>query len=284
MSEVRTWLLVAIAVFLAIFAAQNTSPSLPLVFLGMRSVALPLSAWVILAIAAGVVTSLLISVLFKLSNYRLEQELAARRRAMPPQVPSESSPQWGAASASRESSYVESTSAGARDWRESDLESAVYSEPARDRVSAEYRGDVAEPARPRAIADYPDNYSEPEEDEEFYEEWEEEERSEQTAGGSRTVIQDTSRTVIQNAPTYETKQEPTSSSWSGTMYSYTYRPADESEPETTPETTESVEDAEYRVIEPPVRDIAAEPPIRDIAPEQPEDDWGKKKKKKTDWE
>lgn len=275
MSEIRNLLLLASAVFLVIFAAQNLSPSLSLVFLGMQSVALPLSAWVILAFVFGIITSFLISALFKLSNYQLEQELSAHRR--PRQIPSEST-QWVAANASRKSSYVESPA----DVRSKSNRSVAISQPPQD--------DADEPLHSKATANYA-KYSEPEvhDDDSFYEEWEEEEKR------ARLDIEEKEEkdfsssspknSVSDEAPIYEIKQEPKSISWSGTIYSYTYRSADDSESETPPETANSVADAEYRVIQPPVRDLVSEQPIQDITPKQPpEDDWSNKKKKKTDWE
>ncbi|HIK26639.1 MAG: hypothetical protein N3E45_09415 [Oscillatoriaceae bacterium SKW80] len=272
MSEIRNWLLFAIAVFLAIFAAQNASPSLSLVFLGMQSVALPLSAWVILALVSGVFTSFLISALFKLSNYQLEQELTARRRTMPRQIPSESTPQWKAAKNA--------------DLRSQSFHSVAISQPPQAEMSAEYSHDADETLRSKATTNYANKYSEPEEDDDsFYEEWEQEER-ERTAKEPQFLSEEKEKNQVSDeAPIYEIKQEPKSISWSGTIYSYTYRSVDESESETTPETNKSVADAEYRVIEPPVRDLVSEQPIQDITPEQPpEDDWLNKKKKKTDWD
>jgi Protein of unknown function (DUF1049). len=65
----RAVFLLVIVVGLTIFALQNVEPSLSLVFLGMRSPALPLSIWILFSMGAGVVTSLLISGLLAFSNY-----------------------------------------------------------------------------------------------------------------------------------------------------------------------------------------------------------------------
>lgn len=59
---------------LVLFAVQNTSPALPLVFLGMQTRALPIAVWLVGAIAAGAITALLLAGLIELagSNSRSE--------------------------------------------------------------------------------------------------------------------------------------------------------------------------------------------------------------------
>lgn len=56
-------LLMLIVSGLAVFALSNMSPALPLVFLGMRTVTLPLAAWMGIAIAAGAITSFCLQLL-----------------------------------------------------------------------------------------------------------------------------------------------------------------------------------------------------------------------------
>lgn len=48
---------------------QNLSPALPLVFLGARTIPLPLALWILFSTAAGGATTVLISILFKLISY-----------------------------------------------------------------------------------------------------------------------------------------------------------------------------------------------------------------------
>lgn len=48
---------------LGLFAWQNATPTLPLVFLGIRTIALPLAVWLLGAIALGVLTALLLNIL-----------------------------------------------------------------------------------------------------------------------------------------------------------------------------------------------------------------------------
>lgn len=72
MSVLRSILLLLLLVVLAsllLFAVQNLSPSLSLVFLGIQTPALPLTVWILAAVALGVVTVLVIASLLRLSNY-----------------------------------------------------------------------------------------------------------------------------------------------------------------------------------------------------------------------
>lgn len=69
MAVIRLTLLVTVLGGLTLLLVQNWSPVLPLVFLGMRSQPLPLALWILFSTAAGAGTSLLITSLFKLSNY-----------------------------------------------------------------------------------------------------------------------------------------------------------------------------------------------------------------------
>lgn len=83
MREFRNVLLLVVLGGLTIFALQNTSPSLSLVFLGMRSIALPLSVWILAAIALGVVTAWAIAILFGLYHYWDTRNPRPRRTQRP---------------------------------------------------------------------------------------------------------------------------------------------------------------------------------------------------------
>ncbi len=69
MSLLRFLLLSAIAGFLVIFALSNWGVSISLVFLGIPSPALPLTVWILGAIALGVATTLVITALFGLARF-----------------------------------------------------------------------------------------------------------------------------------------------------------------------------------------------------------------------
>lgn len=69
MPLIRLILLLVVLGSLTLLLVQNWSPVLPLVFLGMSTQALPLAVWILLSVAAGAFTSLLITGFFKMSNY-----------------------------------------------------------------------------------------------------------------------------------------------------------------------------------------------------------------------
>jgi hypothetical protein len=75
MAVIRLILLVAVLGGLMLLLVQNLSPALPLVFLGMRTQALPLALWIFLSIATGAFTSILIATLLKFINYVSAQQV-----------------------------------------------------------------------------------------------------------------------------------------------------------------------------------------------------------------
>ncbi len=87
MPVIRLVLVLGIVTGLATLAWSNGSMTMSLMFLGMATPLLPLSVWLLGAIAAGVVTTLAINVLFSLSNYWAVRQLRpsmSRRRTSPP--------------------------------------------------------------------------------------------------------------------------------------------------------------------------------------------------------
>ena len=67
---------------LTLFALQNWSPVLPMVFLGIKTASLPLAMWILFAIAVGLVTSWMMAALFQLSNYLSTKKLRSRIRQL----------------------------------------------------------------------------------------------------------------------------------------------------------------------------------------------------------
>jgi len=78
----RLVLLLAIAAVLAIFITSNLQP-LTLVFLGIKTPALPLSVWVVGAIAAGIITNLTINLLLGLATTVTNRERRSQFRQTP---------------------------------------------------------------------------------------------------------------------------------------------------------------------------------------------------------
>ncbi|MBW4419751.1 MAG: hypothetical protein KME13_11045 [Myxacorys californica WJT36-NPBG1] len=88
MSLLRLVVLLVVVGSLALFAVQNWFAPMQLVFLGLRSPAFPLPIWVLGAIAAGVLTTIIISILFRLNSFTAGRSV---RRATATRVSSESS-------------------------------------------------------------------------------------------------------------------------------------------------------------------------------------------------
>ncbi|MGD1808073.1 hypothetical protein ACP6PL_21930 [Dapis sp. BLCC M126] len=195
---------------LALFAWQNWSPSLSLTFLGLKSIPLPLSVWILGALIAGLITYLLIYGIFGLSNYLLKRSLQPSRPR------------------SRKSQYPDQP------------------EESRDRYS-----------QSQGISDSQSSFnlnkdSQPTEEDENFDDWEQEPPKVNPSWDSSTKQQDIEEpqgsfnqsSAQQN---YEAEQQPKTESWSGSVYSYGYRDPSSSGVGQ----TESVYDADYRVITPP---------------------------------
>ncbi|KAM3093258.1 hypothetical protein ACKFKG_19820 [Phormidesmis sp. 146-35] len=81
MPLLRLILLLGIAILLLLFVLPNWAPSMQLVFLGIRSPAFPLSLWILGAIAAGIVTTLVISILFRLTGFTAQRKGRKKARS-----------------------------------------------------------------------------------------------------------------------------------------------------------------------------------------------------------
>ncbi|HAN74007.1 MAG TPA: hypothetical protein DCQ51_21120 [Planktothrix sp. UBA8407] len=83
---------------LAIFTIQNLSPSLPLIFLGNQLPTLPFSVWILIAIAAGILTYLIIHNLFQVYPQTVKPSPRSKTSpdpaSKPPLDPANSS-SWG---------------------------------------------------------------------------------------------------------------------------------------------------------------------------------------------
>lgn len=219
MAVIRLILLVAILGALTLLLVQNWSPVLSIVFLGIRTQPLPLAMWVLLSTLAGAFTSLLISILWKLSNYfgRQQRQTPLKSAARSPRTTATSreEPTRQSYRPSPTASQTESTSNNAfDDWETNDNDNDDW-------------GFDEQPTPPPPSTDKtpPKKEVEP--------------------------------------PNYERQQEPISGSQSGSVYSYSYR-----EPKNTAVgKSESVYDADYRVIIPPYQ-----PPTTNQV-DNDDDDW-----------
>ena len=194
-------LLLAILGGLALLLVQNWSPVLPLVFLGLKTPALPLAVWILISLVAGASTSLAIASLFKLANYFAQPKPTKKRQFTPPPRPQPSSNTY-----SKQPTQESSNSAD--DWLED----------SRDDQDWQYE--------------------------------------------KNTQNLDNTDSYPQDSRSYEVNNEPKSSKRQGSVYSYSYR-----EPKTSEaRKTDSVYDADYRVLQPPYK---SPDPVRDD-----DDDWG----------
>jgi hypothetical protein len=75
MPLLRLVFVLLIVAVLTLFTLQNWSASLQLMFLGVRSPALPLPLWILSALAAGAATSVVISILFRLTRFTAQRSV-----------------------------------------------------------------------------------------------------------------------------------------------------------------------------------------------------------------
>lgn len=204
MSVIRIALLLVVLGVLTLLVVQNWSPVLPLVFLGVRTLALPLAVWILIGVTAGAVTSLLIAGLFKLSNYFAQAKPRYRRNV-------------------REGSSAQPNVAHHT--------AANRSQPDTERQSpqGERAQDTASPS------DADDDWESDSNDDD----WNFEEDADKTRNDPQNTVRDSTN--------YEVNTEPKSGYRSGSVYSYGYREPSNSGVGK----TESVYDADYRVIPPP---------------------------------
>lgn len=121
----RLILLLAIAGTMTLFTLQNLSPVLPLVFLGSPTLALPLSWWILGAIAAGALTTIAITFLVGLSNFLTGQAIrqvrssSHRNKVVEPfsKTPAEKNRTAAAAAASQVKPSDAEGDAVWQDWR-----------------------------------------------------------------------------------------------------------------------------------------------------------------------
>ncbi|MEA5580986.1 LapA family protein [Nodularia harveyana UHCC-0300] len=220
MAVTRLILLVALLGMLTLLLVQNWSPVLSLVFLGTRTLPLPLAMWIFFSTAAGAATSLLITTLLKGSNYFGEQQ-------QKPYKSTRTSPR---------------TSATPRE----------KFQPPPERPSPSPRR--TESPTSKAFDDWDTDNS-------TNDDWDfDEQETEAPTPSNQTP-------PVRDSQTYERPQTPQSSSQSGSVYSYNYR-----QPENTAVgKTESVYDADYRVIIPPYQPPNNENEVDNFGDD--EDDW-----------
>ena len=83
MDIARLIILLTVVLGLILLLVQNLSPSLPIVFVGMRTLPLPLALWILLSITAGIFTSLIITSLLKFATSLSLQEQQPIPKSIP---------------------------------------------------------------------------------------------------------------------------------------------------------------------------------------------------------
>lgn len=248
MPIIRLVLLLGLAGGLFLLVQFNWSP-LQLTFLGLQTPALPLALWILGAIAAGIVTNLLITSLFSLSNYFAVRAARSQFR----QAPRRSGFQTRSTASSPEpSSFKRSSSASTAnddaDWNNWE----GYEESA-----ARSTGSARSPVNQDPIDD-----------------WEAESSDDWEADDPIDTPVDSRSATARTRSDYEAKQEPRTTSRNGSVYSYSYRePQDSGVGKAESVIGKPVVDADYRVIVPPFRSLDEEPENEAATSAESADDW-----------
>jgi hypothetical protein len=242
----RLVLVLAITAGLVLFTWSNLQP-IALTFLGFQTPAFPLALWVLGAIGAGILTTLIIRILFGLSNYATGRAVRAQFR----QGVSNRFDQFrrapfqtGSSTSNSQSAYTKANSGGDSDAAWKNWEG--YEEPVNRKETSKQTAAASD-----------DDW-----DLDSSDDWETDTRS-TPVDRHRAEAASTSRND------FEVQQEPKSASRSGSSYSYGYRDPGE----TGVGKREKVVDAEYRVIVPPYNPPVVETPAPESEAEENADDW-----------
>lgn len=280
--------LIRLIVFVTVFGCmilllvQNLSPSLSVVFLGMRSRALPLAVWVLLSIVAGAVTSLAIISLLRLGSYGESGQQKSSRQKSSTRPVSSTRPQ---------ASVRDTTSAsvGSQEQRSGQKGDRVTDDRSYD--DRQYEEQIANRSN-RANEEIDDWEQTSSEDWDFDDE-PETKKSYQSSyqNQAKTRIEDYRDTPKDSRRSsepedeefeddlFEPDDEPKRKSNYDSTYSYNYR-----EPQQTGVgKTESVYDADYRVLVPPYHPESADSPNQSGANQNQTDQGNDDNSSDDDW-
>jgi uncharacterized integral membrane protein len=272
----RPVFLLVIVVGLTVFALQNVDPVLSLVFLGVRSPALPLSIWILLSMTIGVVTSLLISGLLGFSNYLSQsQNRTGHNTRSRDTLPNDQTKPYGPPPSPRKQEIDPDRNRVNKETQPASESQTKYgTTPGYNSRTFLQENPVP---NPRNAKDYGQTGTSVATDDE--DDWVSDsskinsQGSDDDWGENREIVDrpNVNEVLEANPRNYEAQQEPKSQSWAGSVYSYGYRDPSKSGVGQ----TESVYDAEYRVLIPPDGAIP-EPGDREVAKNNSEDeeDWG----------
>lgn len=216
---IRLLVLLVLVAAIVLFVLQNAAPTLALAFLGLQTPPFPLSWWVVGALVAGGLTTIVLQVWLSVSNFVTGQ--TGRSRVQSKQERNEPDFSRGN-SATRTATSRERSDEAWQDWR--GYESATP--PATQRTT--------EPQDRRSAVRDSDDWERP-----LSDDWDEDPPTD----APRSTTDRLTETDLRD---FEAKQAPARTSQSGSVYSYSYR-----EPGTGAGKPEPVVDAEYRVLVPP---------------------------------
>lgn len=264
---VRVALLFWVAAALAVLVLSNLSP-VALTILGTKTLALPLGVWVAGAIGAGVMTTVILEGLFRLTR-PVAAPVSARRSSQrrPDRVsPNSFRPPWSAG-ATRQPSQAATSNATASTGYTSTRTGEQRPSSHSARAAWEDWDDQPDLAdrQPKAPASIRDTEDDDWANWEGYEDLERQ-RSDRRDGDDdgdddfATDRRDKGFYAESSARTdFEVKREPETRSQSGSVYSFSYRRSEDDQPESAQPTAKptakpgEVYDADYRVITPPYR-------------------------------
>jgi len=274
MAAIRFFLLLVLLGGLTVLLVQNWTPVLPLVFLGGQTQALPLSIWILFSVAAGAITSIFIATCFQISSYFAQPRAKKpRRRAVKtasrstaeekntykaPDTTGTSSYSYTAAPPPRQTPT--SVQDDSDDWETSTDDDWNFSE---DTPAKSDRNTDRTEYTDRSVADTTRS-SEPRDDWEYIPQKEPQPQPQVTVKNYTNYEND-------NETKKEPAREPKSSDRPDSVYSYS-----SDEPKNSGVgRTESIYDAEYRVLTPPYKQQnPSSPPPNNRPQNNDEDDWG----------
>ncbi|UBF27766.1 hypothetical protein K9N68_07585 [Kovacikia minuta CCNUW1] len=256
----RLILLLAIVGGFVLFTWSNLQP-VALVFLGIQMPAFPLAFWVLGAIAAGTLTTFVISILFNLSHYVGGRAVRSQfRRA--------------ARSSSR---FQEGTGDRIPTEPKTPFSTQATTPKEDDTAWKNWEGYEDPVDRPRTKQQsVTQNQSVDDWETEIAEDWEDAAPGRSVTDTPRDSLRDRTEPANRDRTDYEVAQEPKTSSRSGSVYSYGYRdPGSSGVGKAEPVVDKPVVDADYRVIVPPYRSLDEEPvtPAPEPVEEENADDW-----------
>lgn len=252
---VRFLLLLIAAAALIILVLQNATPVLPLVVLGMKTQAVPLAIWLLGAIAAGVVTTLITSALFRWvgssavsRSPRTRPAARVRSGTGTPWTP----PSWSPGGDTPRDTFRAETKTSRNvargddwdtppsdewdDWEEAPTTAArpvtpsprtVIQEPVYDTPpyrpygESGYEAYSSDSYRATPATDTP-HYR----DNEVWDDWEDDDEPEPQPPRDRPSSAPADEPVAPTRNFVEIRREPQTRYKSGTIYSYSYRPSD----------------------------------------------------------